>query len=92
VTPPAPPQRPVSGFAVATLVLGICGIVLPAVICGIVALAETRGGSRSGRGMAIAGMLISAAWVLLLGLFIAYLVIAWPDTRVAEALASIAGT
>ena len=32
----APPAgRPVSGFAVATLVLGITGIVLPAVICGI---------------------------------------------------------
>jgi hypothetical protein len=76
-------QRPVSGFAIATLVLGICGIVLPAVICGIVALGQTRGGSHSGRGMAIAGLLISAAWVLLLALFIAYVIIAWPDTGVA---------
>ena len=39
------PQRPVSGFAIATLVLGIMGIVLPAVICGIVALGQIRGGS-----------------------------------------------
>jgi len=42
------PQRPVSGFAIATLGLGIMGIVLPAVICGIVALGQIRGGSYSG--------------------------------------------
>jgi hypothetical protein len=69
--PHTQPQRPVSGFAIATLVLGIMGImgimgiVLPAVICGIVALGQIRGGSYSGRGMVIAGLLISAAWVLL---------------------------
>jgi hypothetical protein len=42
------PQRPVSGFAIATLGLGIMGIVLPAVICGILALGQIRGGSHSG--------------------------------------------
>ena len=36
------PQRPVSRFAIATLVLGIMGIVLQAVICGIVALGQIR--------------------------------------------------
>jgi hypothetical protein len=72
------PQRPVSGFAIATLVLGIIGIVLPAVICGIVALGQIRGGSYSGRGMVIAGLLISAAWVLLVAAFAAYVVITWP--------------
>ena len=70
--------RPVSGFAVATLVLGIMGIVLPAVICGIVALGQIRGGSYSGRGLVVAGLLISAAWVLLLGLYVASVVLAWP--------------
>jgi len=30
------------------------GILLPAVICGIVALGQIRGGSYSGRGMAMA--------------------------------------
>jgi hypothetical protein len=72
------PQRPVSGFAVATLVLGICGIVLPAVICGIVALGEIRAGARSGTRLVVAGLLISAAWVAVLVVFIAYLVMAWP--------------
>ncbi len=73
--PHTQPQRPVSGFAIATLVMGI---VLPAVICGIVALGQIRGGSYSGRGMVIAGLLISAAWVFLVAAFAAYVVIAWP--------------
>ena len=55
------------------------GIVLSAVICGIVALGQITGGSYSGRGMVIAGLLISAAWVLLVAAFAAYVVIAWPD-------------
>jgi hypothetical protein len=69
--PHTQPQRPVSGFAIATLVLGIMGIVLSAVICGIVALGQIMGGSYSGRGMVIAGLLISAAWVLLVAAFAA---------------------
>ena len=73
--PHTQPQRPVSGFATATLVMGI---VLPAVICGIVALGQIRGGSYSGRGMVIAGLLISAAWVFLVAAFAADVVIAWP--------------
>ena len=52
-------ERPVSGFAIATLVLGIVGIVLPAVICGIVALGQIHSGSHNGRGLAIAGLLIT---------------------------------
>jgi hypothetical protein len=72
--PHTQPQRPVSGFAIATLVLGI---VLPAVICGIVALGQIRGGGYSGLGMVIAGLLISAAWVLLVAAFAAYVAIAW---------------
>jgi len=40
-----PPQRPVSGFAIA-----------------IVALGQIRGGIYSGRGMVMAGLLVSAVW------------------------------
>jgi hypothetical protein len=68
------PQRPVSGFAIATLGLGI---VLPAVICGIVALGQIRGGSYSGRGMVMARLLISAAWMFPVAAFAAYVIIAW---------------
>lgn len=66
--PHTQPQRPVSGFAIATLVMGI---VLPAVICGIVALGQIRGGSYSGRGMVIAGLLISPAWMFPVAAFAA---------------------
>jgi len=71
------PQRPVSGFAIATLGLGIMGIVLPAVICGIVALGQIRGGSYSDRGMVMARLLISAAWMFPVAAFAAYVIIAW---------------
>ena len=54
------------------------GIVLPAVICGIVALGQIRGGSYSGRGMVMAGLLIRAAWVFLVAAFAACVSIAWP--------------
>ena len=54
------------------------GVLLPSVICGIVVLGPIRGGSYSGRGMVIAGLLISAAWVFLVAAFAAYVVIAWP--------------
>lgn len=74
--PNTQPQRPVSGFAIATLVLGIMGIVLPAVICGIVALGQIRGGSYTGGGMVMARLLISTAWVFPVAAFAAYMVIA----------------
>ena len=76
--PHTQPQRPVSGLAIATLVLGIMGVVLPALICGIVALGQIRGGSYSGRGMVIAGLLISAAWMFPVAAFAAYVIITWP--------------
>lgn len=54
ILPYTQPQCPVSGFAIATLVLDIMGIVLSVVICGIVALGQIRAGSFSGRGMVLA--------------------------------------
>ena len=58
-----PPRRPTSGWAIAAFVLGLLACVPLGVIFGIVALVETRGGRRSGRGLAIAGLVISALWV-----------------------------
>jgi hypothetical protein len=59
---------PTSGLAVASMVLSIIGLVsgcctfgipaLLAVILGHVAVAETRGGAKSGHGMAIAGLVM----------------------------------
>ncbi|MGN9778049.1 DUF4190 domain-containing protein [Micromonospora sp. H33] len=86
--PPATPQqvRPplTSGLATASLVLGIFGALggwclfgLPcvlAVILGHLALRETRDGTRSGHGMAVAGLVLGYVFV---GPMIAFTVMAF---------------
>ena len=69
--PPAPypayPTKPgTNGFAIAALILGIIGAVLLSVIFGIIALNQTKGGRQGGRGMAIAGLIISGVWVFVI--------------------------
>jgi hypothetical protein len=63
--PAYPPSRSTNGLAIASLILGILGVILLSVIFGIIALNQTKGGKQAGRGMAIAGLVISGAWVLL---------------------------
>lgn len=69
--------RQTSGLAIASLVLGLsgflCGLTpIGGLICGIMALKETApGGPKDGRGLAIAGIAISA---ILLLLILAYVV------------------
>ncbi len=78
------PQK-TSGLAVASLILGICGIVLcalgplfgiPAVICGHMAQSQIRasGGALTGSGQALAGLItgyISIAMIVVIGLLAA---------------------
>jgi hypothetical protein len=71
------PQRPVSGFAIATLVLGIMAIVLPAVIWASSRWARS-GAAATAAAAGDGAPVISAAWVLLVAAFAAYVVIAWP--------------
>jgi hypothetical protein len=60
------PSRPTSGLAVASLVLGIVGLLsfvygvgsLLAVIFGAIGMKQTQDGQRGGRGMAIAGLVM----------------------------------
>jgi putative regulator of septum formation/uncharacterized protein DUF4190 len=75
--PPPPPgyyqqgvtqDQTTSGFAVASLILGIIGAILLSIPFGIVALGKTRPGAQKGRGMAIAGLVISGVWVVVGGL------------------------
>lgn len=64
---------PTSGAAVASLVLGIVGVLggwcmlglpcLIAVILGHVAMSETKPGGKSGRGMAVAGLVLGYLFV-----------------------------
>lgn len=100
--PPLPPALPrKSGLAVASLILGICGIVLclgplagiPAVVCGHMALSRIRksAGAMSGQGLAIAGLVtgyFSFVMIVVIGLLAA---IAVPNFVVARKAAQKAG-
>ncbi|MFB9923987.1 DUF4190 domain-containing protein [Amycolatopsis halotolerans] len=73
---PPPPMQPrgANGFAIASLVLAIPAFSLPLSIAfGIIALRQIRVFGSPGRGLAIAGLSISGAWlaVLLIGLAVA---------------------
>ncbi|MEU7904820.1 DUF4190 domain-containing protein [Actinoplanes sp. NPDC049118] len=71
VVPAAAP--PPSGWSIASLIFGVLGMLggfclfgipcLAAVICGHAGLRETNGGVRSGRGMAIAGLIMGYIFV-----------------------------
>jgi hypothetical protein len=60
----AQPASGTNGFAIASLVLGVLGGVLLSVIFAFVALSKLRHRPQRGKGMAIAGLCLSAAWVI----------------------------
>jgi len=85
--PPRPPGGPggpdhqagpgkADGFAIASLLLGLAGITVIGAVLGIVfgimALRRIRRTGQRGRGMAIAGLALSAVWLLLIGVFFAF--------------------
>ena len=51
---------PTDGFSVASLVLGILGFNVFAIVFGVIGLSRTSSGQYSGRGMAIAGIILGA--------------------------------
>jgi hypothetical protein len=55
-----------NGFAIASFVLGLVGVVLLSVIFGIIALRQIPRRRQRGRGLAIAGLAVSGGWVVLL--------------------------
>lgn len=71
---PYPPGRPyspkTSGWAIASFVLGLLGVVILSVIFGFVALSRIKRLGQQGRGFAIAGLVLSGLWVLLIILLI----------------------
>lgn len=72
--PPPVKPRGTNGFAIASLVLAVPAFSLPLSIAfGIIALRQIRVFGNPGRGLAIAGLSISGAWlaVLLIGLAVA---------------------
>jgi hypothetical protein len=65
--PYSPVSNRTNGFAVASFVLGLIGIgTLFSYIFGIVALRQIRFSRQRGRGLAIAGLALSAMWTMLL--------------------------
>ena len=61
--------EPVPGFdgaAIAALIFGILSVVIVSAICGIVALRRIPRTGKRGRGLAIAGLAVSGAWLCLL--------------------------
>jgi uncharacterized protein DUF4190 len=58
------PAPGTSGFAIASFVLGLLGGVLLSVIFGSVALTKLRDRPQRGKGLAIAGLCLSRAWLV----------------------------
>ena len=69
--PPHPPQGKTSGFAIASFVFGLIGGVIFSVIFGIVALRRISRRGLGGRGFAIAGLVLSGLWTLLIAVIVA---------------------
>ncbi|GAA4601476.1 hypothetical protein BJY16_003898 [Actinoplanes octamycinicus] len=67
---PPPPGYPgygpqkTNGAAIASLIFGILGGVLISVICGFIALSQIKKRGDRGKGMAVAGLSLSAFWVV----------------------------
>ena len=65
--PPGPPAATgTNGFAIASLVFGLLGGILFALIFGIVALVQLRKRRQNGRGLAIAGIVLASVWILVI--------------------------
>ncbi|MFJ4651777.1 DUF4190 domain-containing protein [Nocardia sp. NPDC088792] len=59
-----PPQGTTNGFAIAAFITGLLGMCLLALPFGFVALSQIKQRGQQGRGLAIAGMVISVAWLV----------------------------
>jgi hypothetical protein len=63
-------QQRTNGFAVASLVLGLCTGTLLAVIFGHIALSQIRRTGAPGRGMAIAGLVLGYIWTAVVVIYL----------------------
>jgi Domain of unknown function (DUF4190)/Septum formation len=58
------PAGGTSGWAIASFILGLLGVILLGLIFGIVALRRIRRLGQRGRGLAIAGLVLSGLWIV----------------------------
>src|SRR5213592_4027093 len=72
--PPPDSTRPggTNGWAIAAFVVGLLGGTILSVLFAIVALVQTKGRAQRGRGLAVAALVISAAWTAIISSVIAY--------------------
>jgi Domain of unknown function (DUF4190)/Septum formation len=72
--PPPDPKRAggTNGWAIAAFVVGILGGTILSVIFAIVALVQIKGRRQRGRGLAIAALVISTAWIAIITAVISY--------------------
>jgi hypothetical protein len=93
----APPPAQTNWWAIVSLIFGILGGVLISVICGIVGLNKAKQG-QGGRGLAIAGLVLSGLWVLALaaGIIIYFTIgkgtVTATDVKVGDCLKEIPGS
>ncbi|MEV0460608.1 DUF4190 domain-containing protein [Catellatospora methionotrophica] len=71
-----PPRSGTNGFAIASLIFGVLGGILFGFIFGFVALSQIKKRNQNGRGMAIAGIVLSSLWTLAICAGVAIAVIA----------------
>jgi hypothetical protein len=74
-----PPTPGTNWWAVVSLIFGVIGGVLISVVCGIIGLNRAKRG-QGGRGMAIAGLVLSALWAVGLVVLVIFLVAFGKDT------------
>ncbi|RDH77278.1 hypothetical protein DVS77_17880 [Mycolicibacterium moriokaense] len=72
--PYAPQAQGTNWWAVVSLIFGVIGGVLISVVCGIVGLNRAKKG-QGGRGLAIAGLVLSGVWVVGIVALVAFLLI-----------------
>ena len=83
------PQVKTSALAVTAMILAILALctfgitILPAIICGIIALVQISGseGSLKGKGMAVTGLVLSGLFILMIPVLIALLMPALPKVK-----------
>ena len=92
----APPPTKTNVWAILALVFGLIGGVLISVVCGIVGLKKAKEG-QGGRGLAIAGLVLSALWTAVAIIAVIYFVVLGKgtvtatDIEVGDCLAEIPG-
>lgn len=74
-----PPSRHTNGFAMAAFVLSLLGGVLLAVVFAFIALSQIKARREQGKGLAVAALAITGAWLLGAVALVTALAVAGPD-------------